>query len=125
MILNIVDTASILKQSETILVCFLVCSKYKGSDLTDAEVLVVGANKVIWRDVAALQLVGLEDQGNNQTVKAKGLGKDENQNDTNEELWLTSVGADTSVTNNANSNTGSKTGKATAKSGGERGEARV
>ena len=98
--------------------------------LTDAvasvdSVLASGGDVVGVGNVGALQLVGLEDEGNNQTVKAKGLREDKNQNDTNEKLWLTSVGANTSVTNNANSNTGSKAGKATAKSGGKRGEARV
>merc|ERR1712147_208691 len=76
-------------------------------------------------DVLALKLVGLEDEGNNQTVQTQSLSEDKNQDDADKQLGLAGVGTDTSITNNANSNASSKAGKTTAKPCGESRETRV
>jgi hypothetical protein len=51
-------------------------------------------------------------QRNNQAVQAEGLGENQNQDHTNEQLGLLGGGADTRVTNNANSCASREAGEA-------------
>merc|ERR1711998_685917 len=57
----------------------------------------------------ALLCVARKDERNDKPVKTQGLGKDKNENDTDEKLGLASVGTDTGITHNANSDTSRKT----------------
>merc|ERR1711998_668738 len=82
-----------------------------------------GGDEVRGGDIEALQLVGLEDQSHNQPVQTKRLSEDENQNDPDEQLGLAGVGADTSVTDDANGEPCCESRQAAAHASGESGEA--
>merc|ERR1719231_1742884 len=68
-------------------------------------------------DVLALHGVARKDERNNETIQTESLS--ENEDNTDEELWLASVGADTGVTDDADSNTGREAGHTTAKASRE------
>ena len=55
--------------------------------------------------------LGGHDESDNETVKAKSLGENEDENHADEKLGLLGDGADASVTNNANGHTGREAGE--------------
>merc|ERR1719231_163893 len=61
-------------------------------------------------DVLALHGVARKDERNNETIQTESLSENEDEDNTDEELWLASVGADTGVTDDADSNTGREAG---------------
>ena len=73
------------------------CTAKSSEDSSDAGTTISSNEKIIG-NILALELVRLENKGNNQTIQTESLRKDQNQNDTDEQLGLTSVGAHTSVT---------------------------
>ena len=48
-----------------------------------------------------------ENNGNNQSIKTQGFSENENQNHTDEDLFLLGISSDSCITNNTNSKTGS------------------
>jgi predicted metal-dependent peptidase len=64
-----------------------------------------------------------QNESNNQTVETKSFAENENQNHADEQLGLLTVGAHTSVTDNADSETGSQSRETTRKTGSQVGKA--
>merc|ERR1719428_2522906 len=89
--------------------------------IRDAVAHVVG----VGGDVRAGHAVGGQDESHDETVQTQSLGEDKNEDNTDEELRLTSVSADTSITDDTNSDTSGKTSHTTAEASSECGVAGV
>ena len=83
--------------------------------LTKTELVVALANEGVLR----------KDQGHNQTVQTQGLGENQNQNHTNEQLLLLTNRADAGIADNTNGHTSRKTRQTTAKTGRQMSKASV
>jgi len=82
--------------------CLLVlaCTGYQRDGLTG-----VGS-----AETGGVAGAGGDDEADNESVQTEGLGEDENQDHTDEEAGLLSVGTDTGVTDNTDSESGSEGG---------------
>merc|ERR1711959_290493 len=69
---------------------------------------------VVISDVSTLHGVAGKDERDNETIQTESLGEDKNQDDSDKELGLTSIGTNTSITNDADSDSSGETSHATA-----------
>ncbi|WVZ02082.1 hypothetical protein V8G54_022888 [Vigna mungo] len=60
-----------------------------------------------------------QDDTNNETIQGKSFSKDEDENHSNEKLWLLCIGSNTSITNNTNSHSSRESSQPTGKTRGE------
>lgn len=87
--------------------------KYIGREKRQKSI--VWVNKMVWIIRAYLDEISLaaassslrEDNSNNQSVKTQGFSENENQNHSDEDLFLLGVCSDSCITNDTNGETGS------------------